>query len=619
MRRTGFSRDSLSRQSYAPSVQNMSRRPETRRRASVLSTTSLATSSNRSVSVTAQRGPQVQPKAPLELYEYGDPVAQFSNEFRHNPQGVSDAVHLRYLTQEQLNSVRADERRAGRALVDMSSALVPVNGARVLILACGRGATIAAIARYGPASMTLVDSNPDVVAGALEQVERIGQSASVNVFPVVDDAWSFARSDDGAYDLILCVHSVAQIIKSSPSGSEGFANDVSQLLAPGGILIMDEHMSFTDVDGVAPAGVSDRADRHIATGLGKFNDDVPYMLPRVLPGCARRAEWVTPGNPHPMQRWFYIAWEKRSDRENVRPPAPTTFPRLAPLPACGPVSDPVLFELSYPRASRGTKLPISRDDRRVVQPGRLMPKVDGTAAVLLLDGSLALHSGPKMGGAFRLPCHFDVPTLCTAELVLSSSGDYLLFVTGVIDRGGRPVDPSSNAELRTLDGLHDYLSEVGIIVNSPDLIPHVSGNTLVIPGSPAGRTVPVDGVNLLANGRWGRFFKPSSTLSIDVAADDWAIIKGDLVETFRLTRPFGNQGSPDFPRLGPANSGGVVEVGVEFDGLMPHLRPLRGRPDKRSSDKTGKVLAFLSALVRIAPIAVEVSTTSRLINFLNTG
>uniref|UniRef100_A0AAU7YCF6 Methyltransferase n=1 Tax=Exserohilum turcicum polymycovirus 2 TaxID=3229046 RepID=A0AAU7YCF6_9VIRU len=631
MRRTAFS-------TAASSARPGSTRPSTtlplgrpRRAPSNFSTASLARSSTASVSTTRHGPSKEKPTAKLELYEYGDPTGEFLREFNHVPSRPADDNHLRYISQETLDRVRSVERLAGRTLVGTASSLVPVNGARVLLLACGRGATIASFAKLGPCSLTLVDIDPSTVRSAVERVSEVGQSATVNVFPVVSDAWSFVRDTDELYDLIVCVHSIGQIIKHDPTGIESFVSDVSALLAPGGVMIMDEHLGFTDADSPAPHSVESREDRYVATGLGGFVDDVNYLLPRVVPGCVRRADWVTPGHPHDMQRWLYMAWERHSDDSTISAPAPVSYPRLQALPVCGAVTDKTLFELTYPRAARGVKVPLARDDRRTVRPGRLMPKIDGTAAVLLFDGDVALFAGPEMGGIFYLPFVFDSVRICTAELVLSSSGDYLLFVTGVIDKDGRPVDPNSNAELRELDEFQDLLSEVGIIVNTPSLIGFVSGNTLSLPRSPAGRTVPVDGVNLLSGGRWGRFFKPSSTLSIDTSAADWPVLADELSGTISLLRPFGDTASPDFPAPiapGPAPDGShkaapdpnlIYELGIRVDGTTARLVQMRRRPDKGGTDQLGKVVAFLCSVTRVTPIAAEVRNASQLIKFLNTG
>nr|WEW73496.1 methyltransferase [Alternaria alternata polymycovirus 2] len=631
MRRTNFSAAASSSR-ILPSRSGTTSLPTRPRRApSDFSTSSLARSSSASVSTTRQGPSKERPPVSLELYEYGDPVTEFSREFHYVPVRPDDDQHLRYLTRESLDQIRSVERLAGRTLVGTASSLVPVNGARVLMLACGRGATIASIAKLGPCSLTLVDSDPDVVRGAVERVSEVGQSATVNVFPAVSDAWAFCRDNDETYDLIICVHSIGQIIKSSPHDIDLFVSDVASNLAPGGIMILDEHLGFTDFDSPAPQSISDRTDRYVATGLGGFMDDANYLLPRIVPGCVRRADWVTPGRPHEMQRWLYMAWERYSDDPSVAPPAPISFPRLKALPFCGPTNDKTLFELTYPRASRGVKVPLARDDRRTVRPGRLMPKIDGTPAVIIFDGDVALFSGPEMGGVFFTPVVFDVTRICTAELVLSSSGDYLLFITGVIDKGQRPVDPNSNAELREMDQFQEQLSEVGIIINTPSLIGHVSGNTLILPRSPAGRTVPVDGVNLLSGGRWGKFFKPSSTLSIDSSLADWPLLANELAGTTKLLRPFGGPDPPVFPGSvpmataadgSPAVNGDVNaihELGIQIDGTVARLVHLRRRPDKDASDRLGKVVAFLCAVSRLTPVAAEARTVSMLIKFLNTG
>nr|UVX28932.1 MAG: putative methyltransferase [Ustilaginoidea virens polymycovirus 1]WSP07093.1 putative methyltransferase [Ustilaginoidea virens polymycovirus 1] len=627
MRRTGFSTPSSSARLPSSQSRVLPARVNSRRRPSDFSTTSLAAPSTSSVSTTRTGGANVRPPAILELHEYGDPVGEFVREHNYNPRSESDDGHLRYLTRAQLDQMRAVERLAGRALVSTAASLVPINGARVLLLASGRGATIAQIAKMGPCALTLVDASPDVIHGAVERVRAVGQSATVNLFPVVSDAWDFCRTTDETYDLIVCVHSIGQIVKARAGAVEEFISDVAAILAPGGLLVVDEHLGFTDPAGATPGQVEDRVERYVATGLGRFPDDVNYLLPRAVPDCIRRAEWVTPGAPPPMQRWSYMAYERRSRSEAPPPLAPVSYPRLAPLPVCGPVTDSVLFELAYPRASRGVKVPLARDDYRTVGPGRLMPKIDGTPAVLLLDGDVALFSGPKMGGLFYLPFSFPVRRVCTAELVLSSSGDYLLFVTGVIDRDDTPVDPNSNAELRMLDEYQDALSTVGILINTPCLISSVSGNTLTIPRSPAGRTVPVDGVNVLSGGRWGKFMKPSTTLSIDVTPADWPLLADELKSTTSVFRPFNSTSLPAFPSAVRAGSrapspsvdaevNAVHELGVRMDGLNPVLVPMRPRPDKSGSDSLGKVVVFCSAVLRISAIAGEVRNVSQVVRYV---
>jgi len=627
MRRTGFSREATRVAASAHHSAGAARGRRPSFAPSARSTASLATSDNRTVGRTATAAPDAADRQPLELYEYGDPLAEFEAPVRVINFEERDEPHLRLLTKETLDLIRRTERVATKTLIHTAASLVPINGAKVLLLASGRGTAVSTIAKMGPAELTVVDCNPDVISDAVALVRQIGQSSSVSLFPVVADAREFCADTDDTYDLIICVHSIGQILKDG-GDIEDFSTSVASILAPGGIMILDEHMGFTDVDSPPPVCVGDATDRYVATGLGGFRSDVNYLLPRAIPGCIRRSEWITPGKPHPMQRWFYIAWEKRDDSlVGVVPPAPVAYTTLGRLPSCGPVDSPVLFELSYPRAARGVKIPVGREDRRVVSPGRLMPKINGEAAVLVLYDDVAVFTGPTLGGTFFLPIVFDVPLMCTAEVVLSSAGDYLLFVTGVLDRGGRPVDPASNAALRTLDKCQQQLMAVGIIINTPSLVPHIRNDTLFIPGSPAGRTVPVDGLNMMCGGRWNRFFKPMSTLSVDVTLSAWADLTDQASETTSLLRPFGDKFVPALPQR-PADSvvgaqqGAeemVYEVGIMMDGTRPKPVFLRKRRDKDRPDGLGKFLVFLSSVRRVSPFSAEIATTSRLLGYLSTG
>ncbi|ASV63094.1 putative methyltransferase [Colletotrichum camelliae filamentous virus 1] len=590
------------------------------RAASVLSasTMSVASSASRSVRTRRDEGADEKHLPDLPLYEYGDPTAPYSSAPFENMLESSAAKHLRVIDQETLDSVRRVEREAGKSLLSVAHSLMSVNGANVLLLASGRGRTVLDFARSGPASLTIVDLDDEVVAGAANMVRSSGLDAATEVVPICDDAWAFVRDDANFYDLIVCVHSIGQIIKGDPGGVDEFVADVAARLSPGGVLVVDEHVGYTDVAGPGVSSVGEAAYRYVATGLGGFPDDVNYLLPRNVPGCVRRCEWITPGDAHPAQVWRYFAHEKRDDYDwsGVPDVVPSLDCRgLRPMPSWGPSDTEGVFDLLYPALARGHKVPVSRDDSRSVHPSRMMPKLDGEPAIVAVDGDVLTCIGPSNSGVFRLPGMATLPFHCTGEVCPLSSGGYALFITGLLMRGGRVMDPASDANLRFVRQLVKGFETVGVLVNSPALVPCTTGNRVNLPRAPNGAFVPTDGVNVCMGSRWGKFFKPTTTLSVDVTPESLVRSALDLRETISQFRPFGSTLMPAVPLPGE----GVSEVGIDVSGLSAKLRFMRPRPDKDKADGSGKMIVFMSSVQRACAVGGDARDTRTMMNFLNTG
>ncbi|QDH44658.1 methyltransferase [Fusarium redolens polymycovirus 1] len=583
---------------------------------------SIALSGARSVSTVKANTESVEHHAPLEIYEYGDPLAEYLSTPVVDHSDETSTTALRYLTAAQLESLRNTERSASITLLSVIKSLVPVNGSHVLILACGSGSFSRGVAKLGPASLTLVDLDRTAVHRAVKSIEACGQDAAVSVYPEVSGAWEFVGDSDLKYDLVVCTHSVGQIVKSSPDSLQLFVDDVASVLAPGGVLVMDEHLGFTDVDGPAPGDLQDTVDRFIATGLGKFHDDVNYTLPRAVKGCTRRAEWTTPGKPHPMQRWQYFAYERRdddNDSDESHVVAPCDFSRLGPLPVCGSVSDRSIFDMCYPSAARGRKVPLARDDQQSTHPTKMMPKLDGSPVVVSFEDDVCTFFGSTEGGTFRLPMAFDQPVMAIGELCTTSIGNKLIFITGVVDIGGACVDPMSETIMSGFRQLIAPLMTVGIVPNMPSLLPHVTHDRLNLPRAPNGQSVPVDGINVRMGDRWGKFFKASSTLSVDVTSVSWQEFRKQAEGTLTLLRPFGTTELPAVSVPDGVADSDVIEVGVRVAQKRPQPVLLRRRRDKTASDGLGKFVVFLSGVQRMGALGSVVKNTQELVAYLNTG
>ena len=97
----------------------------------------------------------------------------------------------------------------------------------------------------------------------------------------------------------------------------------------------------------------------------------------------------------------------------------------------------------YPSIARGHKIPLAREDFRSVPASHMMPKLDGQAAMVVIDGDCCVIVSATHAATFGLPVSINTRIAATAELLTSQHGDNYACITGVVSVGDMLCDPAS--------------------------------------------------------------------------------------------------------------------------------------------------------------------------------
>nr|QKK35426.1 methyltransferase [Erysiphe necator associated polymycovirus 8] len=600
-----------------PTQATYARRP---RRDEILSNTSWSSSSRvsgnqRAISErTLKAGPEGE-EPELDLYEYGDPMAHSRYSSRDN-----QYAHVRWryeISTEDADGLREATRQDNDLMYKTIKALTMISGSRVLLLASGSSSFVTRVARLGPSVLEVVDVSEAVCARVSAMVAAADVDVTTEVRVIKDDALAHVMASGDYFDLIVCTHAIGQICKDELMVSTLITECVDRL-APGGLLVCDHHVGFTSRRDTPMKEIQDDRIRYLASGCGKFVDDINYELPGVLEGCVRRATWASPGGSRYLQQWEYFAWEKISvdDRGKAVIVEPLSYKGLGSVSDIGDNDDPSVFDLLYPSSARGVKLPLVGGDESSILPQNMMPKIDGEAAVVMLSEEVCTFVTALHTGTFTVDSYFPDMVMATGELVRTSAKTYIIVLTGLMSIGDKRTDVMSGHWLNWLYDNTVGLVSAGIICNTPGFVPHVNGNVLSLPKAPNGRSIPVDGINVKVGDRWNRFFKPTSTLSIDTTKAATAAMFGSLRRTaslvsLRETREFADGMSADSAHM-------VSEYGIAISGHRVSMRLIRERPDKRSPDDVGKMNLFMMA-VSFAKNGPPVVRVSDLVKFAGVG
>lgn len=582
-----------------------------RRASTVASCDTMSQSSGSSsfVSRVHQKSDEMQGGEELELYEYGDPLEALE-EPRPRPV-LDDTMHHTRISDEQLQRVRHCNSSDSRLMTEVLRSLVMVNGADVLVLACGTSGLTRRLAEHSPARLDIVDIDEDAIQRACYGLKRAGLDTTTEISAYVDDAATFAKNSQSKYDLIICIHAIGQICRDQQSVDEYIA-DCRDILNEGGHLIVNHHVGFTERNGTRIQDMEDDAERYMAGGLGKFDSDANYRIDPTLTGCATRATWSTVGAESVFQTWEYRVFERLGpvERDVFTLVEPISYSRLQPMPTIERAENPGLFDLLYPVSARGIKTPVSASDESSIPRSRMMPKFDGEPAMVILGDEVCTVVSANYSGSFKAPFYQADIVCATAELCVTSMGDRVAVVTGVLSIGEKRCDPASEFWLAWARKNLVDLMAVGIVCNTPGLVKDILDDRLSFPGAPRGRSVAVDGVNVRVGERWNKFMKGLSTVSIDATEADMTHCLTTIAELpprVRLVAQPWDDGDT-----------GVMEYRVRQAGESFELAPFRARRDKSASDYDGKILVFLRGLDFLLSAAGPRSTR-RLVQFLETG
>nr|QHG11068.1 methyl transferase [Plasmopara viticola lesion associated polymycovirus 1] len=522
---------------------------------------------------------------PLTLFEYGfssagppelDVTGVFSDErgteFLNSPAGI----HLRALEREQTRLIHQYIRRSVR-----------LAGARVLVLGSGSSKSTASLLNRGVLSATFVDTSAPALAALRNNIVETGVDAAVEVEYVCDDAWEYLKGlDTEQFDLIIALKCVGLILSSGPDRTTHEMLDmVSDCLAPDGSFITNHHAAFStpEWEGKPIATGMDSAMFDLATVGGRYDNDIGYTWDISHPDLDGVARFSSPFADHQVQVWHVFHFRARHPADGPKLGVPhrlhkTRAPAQQYVPPPGEFDE--VSDAMIPVNNRGIKRIPTAADAGSFDIMQARPKFDGHPALLVLKGTTAVAISPTRKFAMPLSYNVTPPLITMCEVVSPNEGGVVLAVTGVVRIGNDPTDPNDMMALQSVAAVLGLLGPSGIFPSLPGLMTQLDGDTVKLPGS-AGRslTLPVDGINVVTNGKAGVFLKSAAGHTIDATATDIGPI---------LMTSCAAIGLPEAHSHVPATGDGVWEYSRDI--ATDVWKPIRKRTDKTFSDTPGAAM-----------------------------
>jgi SAM-dependent methyltransferase len=522
---------------------------------------------------------------PYTLFEFGFPDHRKLKPLPDRPQ-FTDEAGTRFMSSDAGSQLRVLERQYNAVLRQYVTRSVRLSGARILILGSGSSREIVPLLNRGVASAVFVDTSQAALDTLEANLAAAGVLAHLDAEFVCMDAWSFLCLDDSPeYDLVMAIKCLGMVFAVDPSvrHARSLLELCADVVREDGSVILDHHLAFSSgPHGTKIVDVCPPEHYGLATIGGRYSSDVCYSASVAPPSFDLVATFAPARSAHLVQSWqvfHYRSLVKASTSLGTvvsahRPCVPKEF--VAPPPQ---EYDPVV-DAMIPVNSRGVKRVPTFGDLASHPVQTSLVKYDGVPGVLILDGPDAVFFSSGTRFAFALCAEVTPCLTLMAELTPASNMTSVVIVTGVISVGVARADPLNYEALRPLIPTLEALAPSGVVPTLSEHVRLLGGNSVVFP-SVRGTVlkVPVDGLQLVTDGRAGVFVKPAELATVDSTA-------ADILPLLQFA--YDSLGMSSLPTVAPATRQGVLEYHRVLGTAL--WRPGRPRPDKRKSDTPGATM-----------------------------